>query len=467
MTSELALFRQEAIEFQQDGRQWGDVMLLEPVSTKVLAWSLTTIIALIVTFLCFAHYTRKETVTGYLTPTAGTAKVFPPQQGTIRNVHIKEGDQVQKGQPLLTIQTAQIAGDGQDTNTSILNTLTRQREMLARQIIAEELRTVSERERLLALMRGIETEISHLKSQVGLQSERIQLSKSFVTSAAQLNSKGYMADVEYKRRQQDVLEQEQNLNTLNQQLAARQSQRTETRFSLEQLPTIMADKKQLLRNELSETEQRIAEANFRRAYVIVAPSAGRVSMLRATIGQIADPRRLQIEIVPSHSELRAELFIPTRAVGLVEVGQKVRILYEAFPYQKYGTYSGQIVSLSETILTGSDISAPIELKEPAYKAVATLDRPDIDADGKRISLQADMLLSADIILEKRSMIAWLINPLLGTGRIIELDGLKRSLAEWVFDPVQAAVDAIRGQLVKIRVLMRHPDPVEAQRSGEA
>jgi len=41
-----------------------------------------------------------------------------------------------------------------------------------------------------------------------------------------------------------------------------------------------------------------------------------------------------------------------------------------------------------------------------------LDRPDIDAYGKRIPLQAGMLLNADIILERRPLMKWFLDPLL-------------------------------------------------------
>jgi membrane fusion protein len=135
-------------------------------------------------------------------------------------------------------------------------------------------------------------------------------------------------------------------------------------------------------------------------------------MLQATVGQFADPRQLQMEIVPTESVLQAELFVPTRAIGFVQPGQQVRILYDAFPYQQFGAYSGTVLSISQTILTRSDTSGPIELKEPAYRVKAALDRPDIDAYGKKIPLQADMLLRADIIIEKRSLISWLLDPLL-------------------------------------------------------
>ena len=412
MAQQPSLFRQEAVDFQRHNREWGHVVLLQPLSNKIATWSITGVIALIISFLFLGQYSRKETVVGYLTPTSGTSKIFVPQLGTIREIHVNEGQQVGEGQTLLTIVTDQIAANGLDVNAAMVDTLRSQKDLLTGQIAAEEQRTKSERDRLTAMIGGIEIEISQLQAQQKIQGERIRVEEEFVASAAALRKEGYMADTDFKRRQVAFLEQKQNLNSLNQQLAARQNQLTETHFSLQQLPTVMAGKIQGLRSELATTEQRIAEISGRRAYVIRAPAAGRVSMLQATVGQFADPRRLQMEIVPNESALQAELFVPTRAIGFVQPGQEVRILYEAFPYQQFGTYSGRVLKISQTILTKSDTFTPIELKEPAYRITVALDRPDIDAYGKKIPLQADMLLRADIILEKRSLISWLLDPLL-------------------------------------------------------
>jgi len=412
MSSTRALFRQEAIEFQRYSQQWGQVARLQPVSTKLLTWFIAAAVAAIVAYLFTGQYARKETVAGYLTPTSGTSKIFAPQQGTIKQIHVKEGEQVQEGQPLITVETNQISAEGYDVNSAMLSTLSSQKDLLSRQIAAEEQRTSSERERLSALIAGLKTEISQLRAQIDTQNERMRVAEEFVTAAAGLKAKGYMADVEFKRRQVAVLEQRQGLDALSQQLAARNNQLTENEYALQQLPTVMAGKIQSLRGELASVEQRIAEINGRRAYIIRAPAAGRVSTLQATLGQFADPRRLQMEIVPNDSVLEAQLFVPARAVGFVRPGQKVRILYEAFPYQQFGTYSGQVTNVSQTILTSNDAAGPLSLKEPTYRVTAALDRPDIIAYGKTIPLQADMLLRADIVLEQRSLITWFLDPLL-------------------------------------------------------
>lgn len=414
MTTRRSLLRQEAIEFQHHHRQWGQVVLLQPLPIRIMAWSITAAAGLVVVFLLLAQYARKETVIGYLTPTSGTVKIFAPQQGTINAIYVEQGQRVEEAQPLMRVATSQIAANGEDVNATLLNTLTLHKDSLARQSAAEEQRTVSEQKRLTAMIGGLETELVHLRAQIALQNERTQISEGLLANAAQLVPKGYISELEKRRREVDLLEQKQNVTALSQQLAARQNQLTETRYALDQLPTYMEEKIQLLRNELTATEQRIAEINGRRAYIIRAPIAGRISTLQASVGQTANPQHLQVQILPAGSVLQAELFVPTRAIGFVRVGQEVKILYDAFPYQHFGTYRGRITTVSQTMLMGSDVSTPVEIKEPFYKVTVALDRPDIDAYGERITLQPDMLLRADIILERRSLMEWLLTPLLGT-----------------------------------------------------
>jgi membrane fusion protein len=290
MTRTRALFRQEAVDFHQHRQQWGDVASLQPVSTKIATWFLAVLTAGLIAFLFIAQYARKETAVGYLTPTKGTAKVFVPRRGAIREVHVDEGDTVTEGQPLLTIDTDQIASDGSDVNASVLDTLAAQKALLAKNIEAEEQRAGSERERLSLTVRGLESEIAQLQSQIVLQEDRLKLLTTELQAAEQLSAKGYMTAVDFRRRQLASMEQQQVLSGLNQQVAAKQNQLTEARFALTQLPTVMAQKVQSIRNDLSATEQRIAEIKGRGAYVIRSPISGRVSTLQATPGQSADPQ---------------------------------------------------------------------------------------------------------------------------------------------------------------------------------
>lgn len=405
------LFRQEVIEFQQHNRQWGRVVPLQPLPARLMVWFVTACMAAVLVFLFFAQYARKETVAGFLAPASGTARVFAPQPGTVSAIHVEQGDRVEEGQPLLTVTLSQVAATGADVNATILATIERQKASLNRQIAAEERRAQSEENRLRSQMRGLQEEINHLAAQMVQQRQRIQVAERIVNMAAQLLPRGATSELEYRRREEALLEQRLSLISLNQQHSQRQAALDEARFTLEQLPIATADRVQNLRNELATNEQREAEVEGRRAYVLRAPVAGRVASLQAKVGQPADPRQAKVQIIPGEGTLQAELFIPARAIGFVEPGQRVRILYEAFPYQHFGTYRGTIARVSQAMLAGSDVVGPVTLPGPAYRAIVELERPDIEAYGRRVPLQPDMLLRADIILERRTLVEWILEPL--------------------------------------------------------
>jgi membrane fusion protein len=411
-----SLFRPEAIEFQKEHREFGQVGRLQPPSLKAFAWLLVVAVSSIIIFICIAGYTRKETVAGYLAPATGTAEIFVPQQGTVTEVHVTEDQLVNEGDVLLTIDTSQITADGLDVNAAVLKSLSVQKMVLTSQVDAEERSTSSEKDRLAAAIRNGEAELMQLTSQIDFQEEQITIAQKLVDTAHKMQAAGYISVPEVYRREEGLLDAKQSLSSLKQRYSSRETELSQTRSSLQQLPTESARKLQPLRSELAQVDQRVAEVGGRRSFAIRAPIAGRIANLQATAGQIADPKRLQLDILPLKAPLQAILFVPTRAIGFVRPGQKVRLLYDAFPFQRFGTYSGRVVSVSRTILSDAGVSAPVELKEPAYKVIAELDRPDVDANGQKVPLQAGMLLRADILLEKRELIQWLIDPLLNVRR---------------------------------------------------
>jgi peptide/nickel transport system permease protein len=85
-----SLFRQEAIDFVHQHRSWGEVALLQPISTKLLSWSLATVVALILVFLSIAQYSRfmrasmLEVVNSDYVRTA-RAKGLPEQKVTFKH----------------------------------------------------------------------------------------------------------------------------------------------------------------------------------------------------------------------------------------------------------------------------------------------------------------------------------------------------------------------------------------------
>ena len=70
------------------------------------------------------------------------------------------------------------------------------------------------------------------------------------------------------------------------------------------------------------------------------------------------------------------------------------------------------------MLSPNKVIGRTALSEAAYRVTVRLDRQAIEAFGKAMPLQPDMTLKPDIVLEGRSLVAWLFEPLISvTGRM--------------------------------------------------
>ena len=241
-TADRALFRREVLEFQQHTRQWGRVVPLQPLPIRLAVWLVAITIAVVIAFLFLAQYARKETALGYLVPSAGSARIFAQQQGTVSAVYVAQGQQVEQGQPVLAVATDQTAIGGEDVYATILATLTQQKQSLVGQIANEVRHTASERERLTAQISGLEAELAHLAAEQDVQRLRINLFEKMVSSGAQLAAKGLISELDQRRREDAVLEQRRALIALGEQTTARQGRLTNVRFNLEQLQFAQAEK---------------------------------------------------------------------------------------------------------------------------------------------------------------------------------------------------------------------------------
>ena len=237
-----SLFRPQAIAFQTQYRDFGQVGRFQTTSLKALSWVLAIAVGLSIVFVCLAGYTRKETVSGYLAPATGSAEIFVPQQGTVTAVYASQDQVVSRGDVLLTIDTSQLTADGLDVNATILKSLSVQKILLTSQVEAENRAARAEKDRLAAAISSGEAELAQLSSQMGFQQEQIDIGEKLVASAKKMNAKGYFSAPELYKRQEDLLEARQALSSLKQRYTARETELAQTRTSLQQLPTEFGSK---------------------------------------------------------------------------------------------------------------------------------------------------------------------------------------------------------------------------------
>lgn len=146
--------------------------------------------------------------------------------------------------------------------------------------------------------------------------------------------------------------------------------------------------------------------------ILVAPIGGRVDDVAVRAGQPVATGALIAVVVPVGGELVAELYVPARAAGFVAAGQPLRLRYEAFPFERYGAQDGVVEDVSRTLLSPDETagSAGIRPREPVFRVRGRLAAQEVDAYGASVPLRAGMRLTADIVVDRRTLGEWLLDP---------------------------------------------------------
>lgn len=144
-----------------------------------------------------------------------------------------------------------------------------------------------------------------------------------------------------------------------------------------------------------------------------------ITNILAEVGQVAEPSRPMLAIIPEQSVLEAQLYVPSQAIGFVREGQTVLLRYQAFPYQKFGQAKGVVSSVARTAISPAELVAyGLTLtprlqtsNEPVYRVHVRLSQQTVLAYGQQQPLQAGMVLDADILQERRRLYEWVLEPL--------------------------------------------------------
>jgi membrane fusion protein len=405
------LFRQEAIDHQRF-RIWGEVALSLPRSYAPVTGFIALSVLAMALFVATHSYARKEHAVGFLIPTEGIARVSPPRDGTIVAVHVSEGQHVERGAPLLSVTDAEISDRGENIDDAKVDRLREQRDRLKDQIQLERQKSDAEQRRLQSQIEGASTEIAALARQQSIQRERVEIARVQLAGAVELANKGYLSRVEMRRRQDAHLVEIQSESALAKELAGKRTELSRQQNELQQLPIVTAQRVAQLEASTAELEVRLKEIEGRRGYLLSAPIAGRVSALQAWVGKLAEPKMPALSIVPDGDVLEAELLVPARAIGFVSSGQTVHISYDTFPFQQFGFARGHVRTVSRTLLKPDEMVGPMLLREPSYRVAVALERQTIRAYGAELPLEPDLQLQADILFDRRTLLAWILDPLL-------------------------------------------------------
>ncbi|HMY60457.1 MAG TPA: HlyD family efflux transporter periplasmic adaptor subunit, partial [Nitrosomonas sp.] len=332
--------------------------------------------------------------------------------------HVREGQVVKQGDPLLTISSERTTSNAREAQAAMLTEL-KQRQVSLRfeqgkQSEIDALTGTS----INARIRGLENEIRETQAQLALQSSRVASAERMVVRYQQLVAERFMSEVALQEKQEALLDQRNQLVQIKRTIASLNRELNTARSELSASGLKKVNNRAAIERQISELEQQLTETDLRRSIVLTAPTEGIVTTLLAEMGQMAQPNLPLLSILPAGAQLQAQLLVPTHSVGFIKPGQMVSLRYQAFPYQRFGHHLGEIIEVSRAVIQPNEANLPVSIQESVYRATVRLPQQQIIAYGELLPLQPEMILDADIHLDRRRLIEWVFDPLLSiTGRI--------------------------------------------------
>jgi membrane fusion protein len=413
----LPLFRPELLRERQT--PWLGTVLLKPRPMHVWFGTVAALtVAAIVSALCLASYTSKARVSGWLVPAQGMVRVYAPRAAVATRVFVREGDVVAAGQPLAALSAEERSAALGDTQARVARELEAQRDSLSAEGQRSDQLLRQQRANLAERVADMRREEHSMEEEIALQKTRTDMARQWETRLRDLQKIGFVLEQQVRSAAEDTVEQAARGQTLERNLITLGRERAALEGELKDIPLRIAAQEETVKRGLAVTARDLAETEARRALTIPAPQAGTVTAIHATPGAAVHPETPLLSIVPRGSRLQAHLYAPSRAVGFVRAGQRVLLRYRAYPYQKFGHYRGTIASVSRSVIEPSELppgfasgGAPGGSGEPLYRIVVDLERQDVTAYGKAVPLQSGMQLDADILLDRRRLYEWVLDPL--------------------------------------------------------
>ena len=416
------------------------IEILEKPASPVGRATLWSLCALFVIAVCWAIVGRIDIVAvanGKVVPQGRTKVVQPLELGVVRAVHVRDGDTVKAGQPLIDLDPTDAAADHDrlerermaraldvaridsllgggpaerpftapaEADPILLDAARRLLDAQWHERTARLATLDGEIERRRAELRVTQTEIERFNATLPLLRDRSD-------SLAGLAAQGFTSRLRASEVRQQLVEAEKGLAAA---LDKRHQADAALRSAEQQRRQTERESESAWRKERAEAiekgaaaEQEILKARKRRDLQrLLAPIDGTVTNLAAwTVGGVVKPGDTLLNVVPLSAAPEIEAMVLNKDAGFVLAGQRVSVKLEAFPFTRYGTVDGEVIDISRDANKDDRLGL-------VYPARVRLAADEIDIDGKRVAITPGMAVSAEIITGDRRVIDFLLSPIL-------------------------------------------------------
>lgn len=424
-------------EFQPDA-----VEIAERSPPRLARLTLYWVTAMIAAAILWATVSQVDEIVvaeGKLITTAPTIVVQPLETSIVRAIDVSVGDIVKAGDPLATLDPTFTQADF-DQMQSRFGALDAQVARLEAELAGEDYRVAEDGDRDQALQAQLFNQRNAYR-----EAQLRDFDEQIAGEAAALIAAKSEADI-LSKRLEGLNEIEQIRQTLRDRqtgslfnLLVSRDARLDVEAQLSQVrgridtakhgeARIVAGREAFLedlqrttmeelvsaRNERDAARDELKKMRLRRDFAtLVAPADAVVlDLAQRSIGSIVREAEPVVTLVPLDVPLEAEVEIKARDIGRISSGEPVRIKFEAYPFQKYGTTPGTVRTVSQDAFAADETARPESAPQPFFRARVALDGGGPDKNGEPVQLLPGMTVTAEIDVGSRSVISYFLYPLL-------------------------------------------------------
>lgn len=436
-------------------------MASPPRLPRFLVYLLFAFICAALIWATFSKVDDIAVVPAEVVPQGRLTPVQSPFAGVIKEILVGEGAAVTKGQPLVTLESKEVAGiltemrkrraDLRVAEFVKTTSLPQRIEFLDGQIQSERMR-LEEREKIHAIdvPRKAE-EVRRLMFELEDARGRLASVIKEFTSGQSLAQSGYITERKMDQLTRDRGEAENRVRTaqsrlLDAQLRERQEIsefNADKQNYLSKIGALEREKGDLktsvmeryeaavieferardmaafsLKGVSRETLDSIADAggDATNLTTITASEDGAVSELKVRKpGEAVEAGAVLLTLVPKGDPLIAEIHVPDKEIGRLTIGQIVRFKFEAFPFAEYGVLTGRIERIGLSVIGGTERKPAAKGTETAesryYPAFSAFHQDYFRVGDRQVRLLPGMKATAEIVTERRSVMALLFRPI--------------------------------------------------------
>jgi len=408
------LFRAQVRDHAQSA--WlGTIVLIQPASFAFLAACAFAIAVAMGAFLVLGEYTRKARLEGIVAPQQGVVRILAPQPGIVESVRVAEGDEVARDALVATLADARESAAREADGSAVAERLLERGRALARQRASTAQAASSEQAAATERVHGLEREREALDREMETQSTRVELASRGMDRARELEAIGFLSIASADRERDAGMQAVAQLEGLRRARIALSRDLAAARLDQQAARARSSAQLAALDLQRASVEQERLEHELQYRAAIVAPASGTVAAILVERDQAVVAGTALATLIPARSPLEVHLFAPSRSIGFVHAGQEVLVRFLAYPHQKFGAYRARVVAVSRAPLpAGEPGFVPADGgREPLYRIKAALASQAVLAYGKPRALKAGMQVEADVLLDRRRLIEWIFEPLLG------------------------------------------------------